>query len=440
MWLFYYMKTKLKNNKVNIVTLGCSKNLVDSEQLARQLDANNLKVLYDSNSNEARNIIINTCGFIKDAKEESIDTILQFAKAKEEGDIDNLFVMGCLSERYKKDLEKEIPEVDKYFGTNDIKNIIESLGGNLKDNLLGERLQSTPSHYAYLKISEGCDRTCSFCAIPLMRGKHKSKSIEGVIQEAEHLVNQGAKEIILIAQDLTYYGIDLYKKNQLSYLLQKLTEIENLNWLRLHYAYPTGFPRDIIKVMNENDKICNYLDIPFQHISDNVLKKMRRGISKSQTYDLINFFRNEHPNLALRTTLMVGHPGEDEQSFGELIDFVQDVKFNRLGVFTYSEEEDTYGARTYDDSIPEDIKTQRMERIMEIQQTISRNKNESIINKEVKVIIDRKEGEYYIGRTESDSPEVDNEVLVSSETVLKTGNYYNVKITSAEDFDLFAIY
>lgn len=432
------MKTKLRNKKVNIVTLGCSKNIVDSEQLARQLDANNLRVTYDSNNNEAKNVIINTCGFIKDAKEESVDTILQFAKAKTDGAIDNLFVMGCLSERYKKDLEHEIPEVDKYFGTNDIKNIIETLGGNLKTNLLGERLQSTPSHFGYLKISEGCDRTCSFCAIPLMRGKHKSKSIEDVFQEAKNLVALGTKEIILIAQDLTYYGIDLYRENKLSYLLQKLTEIDGLEWVRLHYAYPTGFPRDIISVMKENDKICNYLDIPFQHVSDNVLKKMRRGISKNQTYELIDFFRNEHPELALRTTLMVGHPGEDEKSFNDLMQFVNDVKFNRLGVFTYSEEEDTYGARNFDDEIPEEVKTRRLEEIMNLQQNISREKNENLIGQEIKIIVDRKEGEYFIGRTEYDSPEVDNEVLIQSENKLKPGNFYNVKITGAEDFDLYA--
>jgi ribosomal protein S12 methylthiotransferase len=432
------MKTKLKNKKVNIVTLGCSKNLVDSEQLARQLDANNLQVHYDSNSSDAKNVIINTCGFIKDAKEESVDTILQFAKAKEEGDIENLFVMGCLSERYKKDLETEIPEVDKYFGTNDIKNIIESLGGNLKSNLLGERFQSTPSHFSYLKISEGCDRTCSFCAIPLMRGKHKSKSIENIIEETENLVKQGSKEIILIAQDLTYYGIDLYKENKLSYLLQKLTEVDGLEWLRLHYAYPTGFPRDIIKVIKENDKICNYLDLPFQHVSDNVLKKMRRGISKKQTYELIDFFRSEHPDLSLRTTLMVGHPGEDEQSFDDLVKFVEEVKFNRLGVFTYSEEEDTYGARNFPDEISEEVKTDRLEKIMSLQQSISRDKNESLVGQQVKVIIDREEGDYFVGRTEFDSPEVDNEVLIRSNSDLKIGNFYNVKITGAEDFDLFA--
>ncbi len=431
------MRTKLKDRTVNIVTLGCSKNTVDSEYLARQLDANNLRVVHNQDGNKARTVIINTCGFIKDAKEESIDTILEYVQAKESGLLDNVYVMGCLSERYKPDLEKEIKNVDKYFGSNDLASIIETLGGNLKQDLLGERITTTPTHYSYFKIAEGCDRTCSFCAIPIMRGKHKSKPIESLIFEAEILAKKGTKELILIAQDLTYYGVDTYGKQELAKLLTKLAEVNGIEWIRLHYAYPASFPRDVIQVMKSHPNICNYLDIPFQHVADPVLKKMRRAISGTQTRELIDFFRQEIPNLALRTTLMVGHPGEDEGAFNELKEFVEKTKFQRLGVFTYSEEEQTYAARNFPDVISEEVKQKRAAEIMELQQSISAQLNQSLIGKTKKVIIDRREGNHFIGRTESDSPEVDNEVIISK-SGLNIGEFYNLTITGAEDYDLFA--
>lgn len=432
------MKTKRHNNTINIVTLGCSKNLVDSEKLMGQLRANELSVIHDSNSNEARTVVINTCGFIADAKQESVNTILQYVDAKEKGLIDRIYVMGCLSERYKKELPAEIPEVDAMFGVNNLEDIVKTLGGDYKKELLGERMISTPAHYAYLKISEGCDRTCSFCAIPLIRGKHKSKLKEELFAEAKGLVKQGVKEIMLIAQDLTFYGIDIYKKQTLSDLLKDLSDIRGLDWIRLHYAYPASFPKDVLQVMRERENICNYLDIPFQHISDNVLRNMRRGVNSSQTKDLIQMFRAEVPDLTLRTTMLVGHPGEQQEDYDQLVDFVNESQFDRLGVFKYSEEENTYAAEKFSDSVPEKIKEERAARLMALQEEISRKKNELKIGTIQKVIIDRREGDFWIGRTQADSPEVDNEVLVSSEKQLKTGNFYQAKINSAESYDLFA--
>lgn len=432
------MKTRQKQNSINIVTLGCSKNLVDSEQLMRQLDAGGLKVVHDADIKAAKTVVINTCGFIGDAKQESINTILQYVDAKEQGLIDRVYVMGCLSERYKKELPLEIPEVDAMFGVNNISDIVKTLGVDFKKELVGERVLSTPGHYAYLKISEGCDRTCSFCAIPLIRGKHKSKPIEDIIEEAEKLVDKGVKEIMLIAQDLTYYGVDIYKNQSLAVLLEKISDIKGLEWIRLHYAYPASFPMDILSVIRERTNICKYLDIPFQHISDNVLRNMRRGVNSSQTLSLINKLRSEIPGLTLRSTLLVGHPGEDEKDFEQLKSLVREVKFDRLGVFTYSEEEDTYAAEKFPDSISQKVKDDRASEIMAIQQEISDEKNQEKIGRKIKVIIDRKEGEYWIGRSEGDSPEVDNEVLVKSEKKLKIGDFYSVEITSADSFDLFA--
>ncbi len=403
-----------------------------------QLQAGKLEVVHDSNDTDARTVVINTCGFIHDAKEESINTILQFIQAKEAGKIDNVFVMGCLSERYKKDLEDEIGEVDQYFGVNDIKEIVTKLGIDYRKDLLGERLLTTPKHYAYLKISEGCDRTCSFCSIPLIRGKHISKPIEEILLEAQNLVNRGVKELILIAQDLSYYGLDLYKKRMLHDLLTRLTEIEGLSWIRLHYTYPTSFPVDILPLMASNDKICNYIDIPVQHISDLVLKNMRRAHDRKSTLDLLHKFREEVPFVAIRTTMLVGHPGEGEKEFDDLKDFVKKFRFDRLGVFPYSHEEGTYGYEHFTDEIPEEVKNQRVEELMQIQQKVSAELNQARLGKEFKVLIDRKEGEYYIGRTEYDSPEVDNEVLIRQESgPLSIGEFYQIKITDASEYDLF---
>ncbi len=432
------MKTKRKEDLINIVTLGCSKNLVDSEQLARQLDANNLKVIYDSNTTKARNVVINSCGFINDAKEESINAILNFIDAKKRGKIDHVYVMGCLSERYKKELKQEIPEVDVYFGVNDLSEIVKTLGGNLKYDLLGERKITTPNHYAYLKISEGCDRTCSFCAIPLIRGKHKSKTLEQIKSEAEHLIANGVKELILIAQDLTYYGIDIYKKRMLNELLMQLSSLKGVEWIRLHYAYPTNFPKEILNTIQSHKNICNYLDIPFQHINDNVLKNMRRGISRKHTYELINEIKSSIPDVALRTTLLTGHPGETPDAFAELMDFVKDVEFDRLGVFPYSEEENTFAARNFPDLIPQEEKKRRADKIMELQQGISEKNNLKKIDSHYNVLIDRKEANFYVGRTEFDSPEVDNEVLIDNKGLhLKPGTFHEVTITSANAYDLY---
>ena len=432
------MKTIENRHKINIITLGCSKNLVDSEVLMGQLQAGNLEVVHDSNDKDARTVVINTCGFIHDAKEESINTILEFIRAKKEGEIDNVFVMGCLSERYKKELETEIEEVDQYFGVNDIKEIVGMLGVDYRKELLGERILTTPKHFAYLKISEGCDRTCSFCSIPLIRGKHISRPIEDILHEAESLAAKGVKELILIAQDLSYYGLDLYKKRMLYDLLSRLTEIESISWIRLHYTYPANFPVEILALVASSEKICKYIDIPVQHISDSVLKKMRRVSDRKSTLDLLQKMRKEVPSLAIRTTMLVGHPGEGEKEFEELKDFVREFRFDRLGVFPYSHEEGTYGYEHFTDEIPQEVKERRVEELMQIQQEVSADLNMARKGREYRVLIDRKEGEYYVGRTEYDSPEVDNEVLISQgENPLTIGEFYQVRITDATDFDLF---
>ena len=432
------MKTK-GYKKVNVITMGCSKNLVDSESLMRQLEYNGFQVVHDSNKSSDI-VIINTCGFINDAKKESIETILQFEGLRESNKIDKLFVFGCLSERYKSELETEIPVVDKFFGVNSLKELIEETGANYKEELIGERLLTTPKHYAYLKISEGCDRTCSFCAIPLIKGKHKSRPIEELIKEAEFLIQKGVKEIILIAQDLSYYGIDIYKEYKLAELIDRLSDLKGLKWLRLHYTFPAKFPMNVLEVMKAKPNICKYMDIPVQHISDKLLKMMRRGITKQQTYDLINQFRNEIPEMALRTTLLVGHPGETDEDFKELVDFVRFAKFERLGVFTYSEEENTYSAINYKDDIPFSIKQSRMEEIMEIQREVSNELNKNRIGALYEVLIERKEGDYYVGRTQFDSPDVDNEVIVKSEKKkLRIGSFYKIKVTDSDDFDLSGV-
>jgi ribosomal protein S12 methylthiotransferase len=432
------MKTQKNKHIINIVTLGCSRNVVDSEFLMKQLEANDLQFIHDSDTEEAKTVIINTCGFIRDAKQESINTILQFAKAKQEGRINKLFVMGCLSEKYKEELKVNIHGVDGYFGTNDMISILNTLGANYKKNLIGERILTTPKHYAYLKISEGCDRSCAFCAIPFMRGKHKSKPIELIIKEAESLACKGVKELILIAQDLTYYGIDLYRKQKLPDLLKYISDIESIEWIRLHYAYPASFPKDIVSVMKERNNICKYLDIPFQHINNEILDSMKRCVNKKQIFELIEYLRNEIPGIALRTTLMVGYPGEGKKEFGELKEFVSRIKFDRLGVFTYSEEDDTWSALNLSDTVPENIKKKRADIIMKSQMHISKSLNNNKIGKLFKVIVDRREGANYVCRSEFDSPEVDNEVLVSQNSVrLNAGNFYTVKICAADDYDLY---
>lgn len=423
--------------KINIVTLGCSKNTVDSENLATQIAAQGIEILYNSDDTSAKTVVINTCGFIADAKEESVNTILSFAQAKERGEIDNLFVIGCLAERYKKDLEKEIKEVDGFFGANNLKEIVEALKINYRKELIGERVLSTPKHFAYMKISEGCDRICSFCAIPLMRGKHISVELDLLVQQAENLAKNGVKELILIAQDLSYYGLDLYKEQKLALLLERLSDIAGIERIRLHYAYPANFPFDAIEVMKQKENICNYIDIPLQHISDNVLKKMRRGYTKETTVKLLDKFRELMPEMAIRTTLLVGHPGETEQDFEELKEFVKKYKFDRLGVFTYSEEEDTFGAKNYKDNISKKVKQQRADEIMEIQERISYELNQDKIGKVFKIIIDRIEDEFAIGRTEHDSPEVDNEVIVNNhDNKIEVGKFYQVKIYDSSHFDL----
>jgi len=430
------MRTKsVKKNKINVVTLGCSKNVYDSEVLMGQLKANNKEVVHEEEGNI---VVINTCGFINNAKEESVNTILEFIQKKKDGEVDKVFVTGCLSERYKPDLEKEIPDVDQYFGTTELPGLLKALGADYKHELIGERLTTTPKNYAYLKIAEGCDRPCSFCAIPLMRGKHKSTPIEELVIESEKLAAKGVKELILIAQDLTYYGLDLYKKRNLAELLNELVKVEGIEWIRLHYAFPTGFPMDVLEVMKNEPKICNYLDIPLQHISDELLKSMRRGTTKEKTTKLIKEFRAVVPNMTIRTTLIVGYPGETEAHFEELKKWVTEMRFERLGCFTYSHEENTH-AYNLEDNVPEDVKQQRANEIMEIQSQISWELNQEKIGEELKVVIDRKEGDYFVGRTEFDSPDVDNEVLIdATETYLKTGEYANVRITDALDFDLYA--
>ena len=431
------MRTKsLKKNTINIITLGCSKNIYDSEVLMGQLKASGKDVVHEKEGNI---VVVNTCGFIDNAKEESVNTILEQIQKKEAGDIDKVYVTGCLSERYKPDLEKEIPQVDQYFGTTDLPQLLKVLEADYQHELVGERILTSPKHYAYMKIAEGCDRPCSFCAIPLMRGKHKSTPIEDLVKQAKHLAKEGVKELILIAQDLTYYGLDLYKRRRLAALLQELVKVEGIEWIRLHYAFPAGFPEDVLEVMRGEDKICTYLDIPLQHIADPILKSMRRGTTEAKTTALIKKFRNEVPNIILRTSLIVGYPGETEEDFEKLKDWVKAMRFERLGCFTYSHEENTHAHQLKDD-IPEEVKKQRSNAIMEIQSQISRDHNQSCIGKTYRCLIDRKEGNHYIGRTFMDSPDVDNEVLIdATQNYLKQGEFTEVTIVEASDYDLLGI-
>ena len=425
-----------KKNTINVITLGCSKNVYDSEVLMGQLKANQMDVKHET-SDDANIVVVNTCGFIDNAKEESVNTILEQIQRKEEGEIDKLFVTGCLSERYKPDLEKEMPNVDEFFGTKDLPNLLKALGADYKHELVGERLTITPSHYAYLKISEGCDRKCSFCAIPLMRGGHKSTPIEDLVTESEKLAAKGVKELILIAQDLTYYGLDLYKERKLSELMTKLSEVEGIEWIRIHYAFPTAFPENVLEVIRTNPKVCTYMDIPLQHISDNLLSSMRRGTTMQKTKDLITKFRKEVPGITIRTSLIVGYPGETAKEFQELLDFVEESKFDRLGVFTYSHEENTHSFNLEDD-VPEEVKHQRAEEVMDLQSSISYELNQNRIGKTYKVLFDRKEGDYFIGRTEYDSPDVDNEVIVNAKYFyVRIGDFANIKITKADHYDLY---
>jgi ribosomal protein S12 methylthiotransferase len=432
------MRTKsIDKPKISVITLGCSKNLVDSEILMGQLRANDFDVSHEKEFTENGIVIINTCGFIERAKEESINTILEYAEIKKDGGINKLYVTGCLSERYKNELEKEIPEVDAYFGTMELPSLLYKLGADYKHELVGERMMITPPHYAYLKISEGCNRTCSFCAIPLMRGKHISKPIGVIVAEAKALVKNGVKEIMLIAQELTYYGLDIYKERKLAALLDAIADIDGLEWIRLHYAYPGKFPVEILDVIRERKNICNYLDMPLQHISDTVLSRMHRQISKQEIYDLVDLIRKKVPGIALRTTMLVGFPGETEKEMNELYSFIEETKFDRVGVFTYSHEEGT-SATELNDNIPEEVKQQRAARLMQLQEGISFQLNQQKVGKIFKVLIDRKEGNYFIGRTEYDSPEVDNEVLIdATKNYSRLGDFVSVKITSAEEFDLF---
>ena len=436
------MESKHKSVKskprINVVTLGCSKNIYDSEILMGQLKGNHFDVVHEAekiNSNDI--IVINTCGFIDNAKQESIDTILQYSELKEQGKVGKVIVTGCLSERYKPELEAEITNVDAYFGTNDLQNLLHSIGADYKHELIGERLLTTPSHFAYFKIAEGCNRPCSFCAIPLMRGKHVTSPIDDLVKDAQKLAKNGTKELILIAQDLTYYGLDLYGKRNLDELLRRLSDVNGIEWIRLQYAYPSGFPMEILDVMNERENICKYMDMPLQHISDNMLKSMRRGITKQKTIDVVNEIRDKVPGIAMRTTLITGYPGETEQDFEEMQRWVEDTKFDRLGCFTYSHEEKTHAHQLVDD-VPEDVKQQRADAIMEIQQGISFDKNQEKIGQTFKVLIDKKDGNYFVGRTEFDSPEVDNEVLIDASIDYATvGSFVNVQIDNAEDFDLY---
>lgn len=432
------MQTKNTKKKINIVSLGCSKNLVDSEVLMGQLQANHFDITHTDGPVEPSDaVVINTCGFINDAKQESIDTILTYIRAKEEGKIGNVYVMGCLSERYIKELESEIPDVDKYFGVNDIKNVVGALGGDYKYELVGERKLTTPGHYAYLKISEGCDRRCTFCAIPSIRGKHVSKPEGEVIAEARRLAAKGVKEVMLIAQDLTYYGIDLYRENRFAALLQSLAGIRALEWIRLHYTYPAGFPTEIIPLIRDHQNICNYIDMPIQHINNRILSLMQRGHSQEGTIKLLDEIKSALPDVALRTTLIVGFPGETDEEFKQLVAFVERFRFDRLGVFTYSPEEGTT-AYKLKDSVPEHVKQERMEELMNVQQSISLDLNQQKVGKSFKTIIDRLENEYYIGRTEYDSPEVDNEVLIPAANLdLQIGSFYPVLIEKADFFDLY---
>jgi len=432
------MRTKYtKQNKINVITLGCSKNIIDSEMLMGQLKANNKNVVHEDAQDDGNIVVINTCGFIGKAKEESVNTILHYAQKKERGEVDKVFVTGCLSERYKPDLEKEIENVDQYFGTHDLPNLLKALEADYKHELIGERMTTTPKHYAYLKIAEGCDRPCSFCAIPLMRGKHVSKTIENLVIETKKLAEKGIKELILIAQDLTYYGLDIYKKRTLATLLKELIKIDGIEWLRLHYAFPKGFPLDVLEVMKNEPKICNYLDIPLQHINTELLKSMKRGTTSTKTRELVAQFRKTVPNMAIRTTMIVGYPGETETIFQELKEFIKESKFERLGCFTYSHEEDTT-AYQLEDNIPQEVKEQRVAEIMELQAEISFNLNQEKVGKVFTCIFDRKEGNDYIGRTEYDSPDVDNEVIVdATKHFLQLGEFIDIEITEATDFDLY---
>jgi len=426
-----------KKNKINVVTLGCSKNVYDSEVLMGQLIANKKDVVHEDKNDDGNIVVINTCGFIGKAKEESINTILHYVDKKEAGDVDKVFVTGCLSERYKPDLEKEISNVDQYFGTHDLPNLLKALEADYKHELVGERLTTTPKHYAYLKIAEGCDRPCSFCAIPLMRGGHISTPIEEILIEAKKLAEKGVKELILIAQDLTYYGLDIYKKRALADLLKELVKVDGVEWIRLHYAFPSGFPLDVLEVMKKEPKICNYLDIPLQHINTELLQSMRRGTNSEKTKKLLGQFREKVPNMAVRTTLIVGYPGETKEQFEELKKFVKDAKFERMGCFAYSHEENTYAYNLKDD-VPEEVKNKRVAELMEIQSQISFDLNQEKVGKVYKCIFDRKEGNYFIGRTEFDSPDVDNDVLVDAEKhYIQIGQFLDIKISEATDFDLY---
>lgn len=427
----------LKKDKVNIVTLGCSKNLVDSEVLLTQLKGNDIDTTHESKKDDANVIVVNTCGFIDNAKQESIETILRYADAKEEGVIDKLYVTGCLSQRYKDDLEAEIPQVDAFFGTMELPALLKKFKADYKQELVGERITTTSNHYAYVKISEGCDRPCSFCAIPLMRGKHVSRPIEELVKEAKNLARNGTKELLLIAQDSTYYGLDIYKERKLADLLRSLSDVEGIEWIRLHYAFPTGFPMDALQVMAERDNICSYLDIPLQHGSSKVLKLMRRGTTREKTEALIKQIREQVPGIAIRTTLIAGHPGETEEDFQEMVQFVEDMRFDRLGVFTYSHEENTH-AHSMEDDVPEEVKQERANHVMEVQEQISYEINQGKVGQTLKVLIDRKEGGNFIGRTEFDSPEVDNEVIIdAAKHYLRIGDFANIKIDDATEFDLY---
>jgi len=432
-----YQPKKVSKPRVNVVTLGCSKNIYDSEILMGQLKGNHFDVVHEAEAGKDDIIVINTCGFIDNAKQESIDTILQYSELKDQGKVGKVIVTGCLSERYKPELESEITNVDGWFGTNDLQNLLTSVGADYKHELIGERLLTTPSHFAYFKIAEGCNRPCSFCAIPLMRGKHVTSPIEDLVKEAQKLAKNGTKELILIAQDLTYYGLDLYGKRNLDELLRRISDVNGIEWIRLQYAYPSGFPMEILDVMNERENICKYMDMPLQHISDNMLKSMRRGITKQKTIDLVNQIRDKVPGIAMRTTLITGYPGETEQDFEEMQQWVEETKFDRLGCFTYSHEEKTHAHQLIDD-VPDEVKQQRADAIMEIQQGISFDKNQEKIGQTYKVLIDKKDGNYFVGRTEFDSPEVDNEVLIDASIDYATvGSFVNVQIDNAEDFDLY---
>ena len=432
------MKTKsFKKDNVNVITLGCSKNLVDSENLLTQLKGNGISATHESEAGDSNIVIVNTCGFIENAKQESIDTILQYAEAKEKGEIQKLYVTGCLSERYREDLSKEITPVDAWFGTLELPLLLKKFNADYKHELVGERITTTASHYAYLKIAEGCDRPCSFCAIPLMRGKHVSQPMELLVKQAESMAKRGTKELMLIAQDLTYYGLDLYKERKLAELVDRLSDVEGIEWIRLHYAYPSGFPMDVLDVMARKSNVCNYLDIPLQHGANEVLKLMRRGITREKTEELVHQIREKVPGIAIRTTLIAGHPGEGQAEFDELCSFVERMEFERLGVFTYSHEENTH-AFSLEDKLSQEEKEERAAIVMDIQQGVAFKKNSALVGTTQKVLIDRKEGEFFIGRTEFDSPEVDNEVLINAkETYLSIGDFYQTKITDASDFDLY---